>query len=131
MRKCKPVTVASSIVTCRRAMQTALVAAAAITGTARCEQLAAQPVSAVDELGGMSLEQLANVQVTSVSKSVEPLRSAAAAIYVITHDDIVRSGATSIPEALRLAPNLVVTQMSASDYVVSARGLGGDPGAPR
>ena len=77
----------------------------------------------------MSLEQLTDLPVTSVSKTVEPLRTAAAAIYVMTHDDIVRSGATSIPEALRLAPNLVVTQMSASDYVVSARGFGGDPGA--
>ena len=92
----------------------------------RCQADSAQTLSAVDELGGMSLEQLANVQVTSVSKSVEPLRSAAAAIYVITHDDIVRSGVSSIPEALRLAPNLEVAQMSASSYAVSARGFGGN-----
>jgi iron complex outermembrane recepter protein len=127
MRKCKPSTAASRSVTRRRVLPTALVVAAAITGAAHCDRLAAQPVSAVDELGGMSLEQLANVQVTSVSKSVEPLRSAPAAIYVITHDDIVRSGATSVPEVLRLAPNLEVTQMTASSYVVSARGFGGNP----
>ena len=90
---------------------------------------APQPATPADELGGMSLEELANVQVTSVSKSVEPLRTAPAAIYVISHDDILRSGATSIPEALRLAPNLEVTRMSASNYVVSARGFGGSPPA--
>jgi len=103
-----------------------VVFAAAIAGTMRCPAVSAQPLSPVDELGGMSLEQLANVQVTSVSKAVEPLRTASAAIYVITHDDIVRSGVTSIPEALRLAPNLEVAQLSASSYTVSARGFGGN-----
>jgi iron complex outermembrane receptor protein len=57
----------------------------------------------------MSLEELGNLQVTSVSKAPDPLSQAAAAIYVITHEDIQRSGVTSIPEALRLAPNLQVT----------------------
>jgi iron complex outermembrane receptor protein len=80
--------------------------------------------NAVDDLGSMSLEQLANLQVTSVSKSAQPLRSAAATIYVITHSDIVRSGARSIADALRLAPNLQVTQLSASNYIISARGFG-------
>jgi iron complex outermembrane receptor protein len=75
----------------------------------------------------MSLQQLANVEVTSVSKTPQPLSQSAAAIYVITHDQIVRSGATNIPQALRLAPNLTVTQLSATDYVVQARGLGGNP----
>jgi iron complex outermembrane recepter protein len=106
-----------------------LVIAAVLATAMHCGWAASQPANPSEELGGMSLEELANVQVTSVSKSVEPLRTAAAAIYVITHDDIMRSGATSIPEALRLAPNLEVTQMSASDYVVSARGFGGSPPA--
>jgi iron complex outermembrane recepter protein len=106
-----------------------LVIAAVLAAAMHCGRAASQPATASDELGGMSLEELANVQVTSVSKSVEPLRTAPAAIYVITHDDIMRSGATSIPEALRLAPNLEVTQMSASNYVVSARGFGGSPPA--
>jgi iron complex outermembrane recepter protein len=104
-----------------------LLVAAILAAAMRCAWAAPPAASPSDELGGMSLEELANVQVTSVSKSVEPLRTAPAAIYVITHDDIMRSGATSIPEALRLAPNLQVTQMSASDYVVSARGFGGSP----
>src|SRR3984885_11307616 len=88
--------------------------AAAIAGATHWAGAAAQPSSAVDELGAMSLEQLANVQVTSVSKTVEPVRTAPAAIYVITHNDIVRSGATSIPEVLRLGPNPRATQMSAA-----------------
>jgi len=112
----------------RRGTPTVLWAATAIAIAVRCDWVAAQPTSPVEELSGMSLEELANVQVTSVSKSVEPLRTAPAAIYVITHDDIVRSGASSIPEVLRLAPNLQVTRLSASDYVISARGFGGNPG---
>lgn len=83
--------------------------------------------SEVQSLVGLSLSQLSNVQVTSVSKVAEPLSTADASIYVITHDDIVRSGVTSLVEALRLAPNLQVTQMSASDYVVTGRGFGGNP----
>jgi iron complex outermembrane receptor protein len=85
--------------------------------------------TAADDLTRMSLTDLANVEVTSVSKSSEALQRAPAAIYVITHDDISRSGAVSIPEALRLAPNLLVTQTSSSAYVISARGFGGNPTA--
>ena len=87
----------------------------------------AQAGSDVQSLVGLSLSQLSNVQVTSVSKVAEPLSAADASIYVITHDDIVRSGVTSLVEALRLAPNLHVTQLSSSDYVVSGRGFGGNP----
>jgi iron complex outermembrane recepter protein len=77
----------------------------------------------------MSIDQLADVNVSSVTKSNEPLRDAPAAIYVITHDDIIRSGATSIPEMLRLAPNLFVAQTSASTFTVSARGFSGSANA--
>ncbi len=85
--------------------------------------------SAADDLTALSLSDLAKVEVTSVSKTNEALQRAAATIYVISHDDIERSGVTSIPEALRLAPNLLVTQTSSSAYVISARGLGGNPNA--
>ena len=85
--------------------------------------------AARDELGRMSLEDLGDVQVTSVSKVSEPLRAAPAAVYVITHDEILRSGATSLPEVLRLAPNLLVTQLTSSSYSASARGFGGNPDA--
>jgi iron complex outermembrane receptor protein len=76
-----------------------------------------------NDFAHMSLEELANVPVTSVSKKSEPLSLAAASIYVITRDDIRRSGATRLPEALRLAPNLQVVRISASQYTMTARGF--------
>src|SRR3984885_3195650 len=85
--------------------------AAAIAGATHWAGAAAQPSSAVDELGAMSLEQLANEQVTSVSQTVEPGRAAPGGIYVLPHNGHGRLGANSIPEVLRLAPNLEVTQM--------------------
>jgi outer membrane receptor for monomeric catechols len=59
-----------------------------------------------DDLGNMTLEELVNVQFTSVSKKETDLFSAPAAIYVITQEDIHRSGMTSIPELLRMVPGL-------------------------
>jgi len=81
----------------------------------------------IEDLTRLSLSDLANVQVTSVLKSPEALSQAAASIYVITHEAIVRSGVNSLAGALRLAPNLLVTQYGASSYIVSARGFGGNP----
>jgi iron complex outermembrane receptor protein len=78
---------------------------------------------AAAELSQMSLEQLMNVQVTSVSRRPQKLIQAAAAIQVITGEDIRRSGATSIPEALRLADNLEVAQVNSHDWAISARGF--------
>jgi iron complex outermembrane recepter protein len=85
-----------------------------------------EPADPVAALTRMSLEELANVEVTSVSKSAQSLSKAPASIYVITRDEIISSGALSIPEALRLAPNLQVTQISSSDYQITARGFGGN-----
>lgn len=65
------------------------------------------------ELANLSIEQLARIEVKSASKTEEPLSSAPTALYVITNRDIVDSGATSLPEALRLAPNLQVQQVDA------------------
>jgi len=70
-----------------------------------------------------SLEQLENIQITSVARHAESLQDAAASIYVISADDIRRSGATTLPEALRLAPNLEVARINASQYAISARGF--------
>lgn len=84
----------------------------------------AQPLP--QDLGDLSLEDLGKVVVTSVSKSPEPLSDAPAAVYVISHDDIVRSGATSLAEILRLAPNLDVMQLSPSNHIVTSRGLSGN-----
>jgi len=80
----------------------------------------------IEDLRDLSLDELANVNVSSVSKTNEALADAAAAVFVITHDDIVRSGATTLPEMLRLAPNLTVAQMNASHYTITARGLSGN-----
>ena len=64
-----------------------------------------------------------NIEVTSVTRHPEKLLQAASAIQVITQDDIRRSGATSIPEALRLADNLEVAQKNSHDWAISARGF--------
>ena len=77
----------------------------------------------VEDLKQLSIEDLGKVEVTSVSKRPESISDAPAAIYVISHDDIIRSGATTIPEMLRLAPNLEVAQLNATSYAISARGF--------
>jgi iron complex outermembrane receptor protein len=91
-------------------------------GFAHGEVIAQLEASRLSEL---SLEELANIQVTSVSKRPERLSDAAASVFVITAEDIRRSGATTLPEALRLAPNLQLAQSSASSYAVTARGMNG------
>src|SRR5882762_1956537 len=86
---------------------------------------AQQPDSAAfpEALKKLTLEQLMNLEVTSVSKRPEPLSQAGSAIQVITQDDIRRSGATSLPEALRLASNLEVAQVDSRQWAISARGF--------
>jgi iron complex outermembrane receptor protein len=83
-----------------------------------------QPVQPND-LTSLSLEELGNIQITSVSRKPERLSDAAASVFVITADDIRRSGARDLPEALRLAPNLQVAEASATGYAISARGMNG------
>src|SRR5689334_3208970 len=86
--------------------------------------LAGQPqqVASAEDLRRLSIEELTQIKVTSVSKTEEPLNLAAASIYVITEDAIRRSGATSIAEILRLAPNLQVAKLDANTYAITARG---------
>src|SRR5579862_246244 len=79
-----------------------------------------------DNLQGLSLSELSNLPVSSATKTSQPVSDAPAALYVITHDEIVRSGANTIPEILRLAPNLFVAQTSAHSFVVTARGFAGN-----
>ncbi|HEY2781147.1 MAG TPA: TonB-dependent receptor [Steroidobacteraceae bacterium] len=88
------------------------------------------PVAAADsdgpsigDLKQLNVEDLMNLQVTSVARHAEKLIEAASAIEVITQEDIRRSGATSIPEALRLADNLQVAQKNSHDWAISARGF--------
>ncbi|HEY2922966.1 MAG TPA: TonB-dependent receptor [Candidatus Binatia bacterium] len=79
--------------------------------------------SATADLSRLTIDELANIEISSVSKRPEPLSSAPASIYVITREEIRRYGATSIPEILRLAPNLQVARVDASQYAITARGF--------
>lgn len=82
-----------------------------------------------EDLSYMSIEDLANIEITSVAKRPEALSNSPAAVYVITRDDILRSGALSLPEALRLAPNLTVAQVDARSYAMAARGFNASQGS--
>jgi iron complex outermembrane recepter protein len=77
----------------------------------------------VSTLKKMSMEELMNIEVTSVSKIPEKLTGIPSAIQVITEEDIKYSGATNVPEALRLASNLYVFQVNSSQWAISARGF--------
>ncbi|NEX20815.1 TonB-dependent receptor [Thiorhodococcus mannitoliphagus] len=78
-----------------------------------------------EDLTELSMEELLAVEVTSVGKKAQSLSDAAAAIFVISNDDIRRSGATSVPEALRMAPGLQVKRIDANKWAISARGFNG------
>lgn len=75
------------------------------------------------ELKKMSMEELMNLKVTSVSRSPQKLTEVASAIQVITREDIRRSAATNLPEALRLTTNLQVAQLNSYAHIISARGF--------
>ena len=75
------------------------------------------------DLTELSLEELMNIEITSVSKKPERLADAAAAIFVITQEDIRRSGVTSIPEALRMAPGINVARIDSNKWAITSRGL--------
>ena len=79
------------------------------------------------ELLDLSLDDLLNMTVTSVSKKAEPLFKAPSAIYVVTAEDIKRIGARNIPDALRIVPGVQVYQVSANQWAVSIRGESGHP----
>ena len=84
--------------------------------------IAAAQTSSTD-LGSASLEQLMNLQVTSVSRMQERAVDVAAAVFVITADQIRRSGAMTLPEVLRLAPGVQVARVNANQWAVTARGF--------
>jgi len=75
------------------------------------------------DLADLSLEELSNIEVSSVSRRSEKLGEVAATLYVISEEAIRRSGARRLPEALRLAPNLQVAQVDANQYAITARGF--------
>ena len=83
-------------------------------------------VSAVEnEFLDLSLQELLSVEITSAGKKPQPVSQAAAAIFVITQEDIRHSGVTSIPEALRMAPGLDVARIDGNKWAISSRGFNG------
>lgn len=78
-----------------------------------------------EDLTAINLEDLMKVEVSSVARKQQKMSDTAAAAYVISQEDIRRSGATSIPEALRLAPGLNVARIGSSSWAISARGFNG------
>jgi iron complex outermembrane receptor protein len=84
-----------------------------------------QDPQSVEPLKQLSLEELGNVEVTTVSKDPQRVLRTPAAIFVITQEDIRRSGATSIPDALRSAPGVQVARIDADHWSVSIRGFAG------
>jgi iron complex outermembrane receptor protein len=97
--------------------------AVAISFAAAAAPVIASAVPEIKDLERLSLEELANVVVTSVSRRPERLADVAAPACVSTSEDIRRSGATSLPEALRLAPNLQVARADTNQYAITARGF--------
>jgi iron complex outermembrane receptor protein len=93
----------------------------ALTAFGLVAELSAATTAA--SLKNLTLEELLDIEVESVSRAPEPASQAAASIHVITDQDIRRSGANSIPEALRLAPNLQVAQTGSRGWAISARGF--------
>ena len=73
--------------------------------------------------GAEGVVQLSNIVITSVSRQEEKLGNAAASLYIISAGEFRRSGVRTLPEALRLAPNLMVARQDARNYAVSARGF--------
>src|SRR4051812_7425880 len=93
-----------------------------LAGTMLCGRVWAQDFPDVTQI---SLEDLMNLRVTSVSKREQKLADAPAAIFVITQEDIRRSGARSIPEALRMAPGVEVARIDENKWAITSRGFNG------
>ena len=94
---------------------TAILLASSLSGTVLAQDF--------PDVTAISLEDLMNLKVTSVSKREEKLAVAPAAIFVITQEEIRRSGARNIPEALRLAPGLEVARIDENKWAIGSRGF--------
>jgi iron complex outermembrane receptor protein len=101
--------------------------AVACAGQACAEQASFELAAAATagSLGDLSIDELSQISITSVSKRPEAISHAASSVYVITNEAIRDSGALTIPETLRLAPNLEVMRIDALDYSITARGFAG------
>ena len=97
-----------------------LTAAVALLGLAGEARAQIQP-----DLSEISIEDLMQIEITTASRRGQPAADAAAAVFVITQDDIRRSGMRTIPDLLRLAPGVHVAQVTANKWAVSVRGFNG------
>src|ERR1700693_4724277 len=102
----------------------ALVGALGATALSQTNQTSQTNQAPENQLKQLSLEQLGDIEVTTQAKAPEELWKTPAAVYVITQEDIRRSGATTIPEALRLAPGVEVARISADKWSIGIRGFG-------
>ncbi|MDB5470228.1 MAG: TonB-dependent receptor, plug [Caulobacter sp.] len=98
-----------------------VLAACAMAGAVQAADGVATPDGT--DVNRLSLEELTDLKITSVSKREESVGEAAAAVYVIDGADIRRSAAETLPDALRLAPNLQVQQIDSANYAITARGF--------
>ncbi len=100
--------------------------AAGVVGLLLSCPLSSARAQSLEELRDMPIEALSKLDVTSVTRSAASIADAPASIYVITHDDIVRSGTLTLAGILRLAPNLQVMRGGPNETVIAARGLSGN-----
>jgi len=101
------------------------VRAAALLAILLCKSSPAWPQQETDDLASHSIEDLMNIEVTSVSKTEQKLSNAASTIFVITQDDIARSNATNLTDLLRMVPGVDVAQINANTTAISIRGFNG------
>ena len=94
--------------------------------TALSLAISARAQNPPEDLSKLSVEDLMNVEVTSVSKKEQKVSQTAAAIFVITQDDIHRSGANNIPDLLRMVPGVNVAQINSNIWAISVRGFNGE-----
>ncbi len=94
-------------------------------GSGRARVQAASPAGPHRDVFELSIEELMDIEVSLVSRKAESVRSAPAAIHVVTQEDIRQSGATTIADALRLVPGLQVARMEANKWAIAARGFDG------
>jgi len=101
-------------------MRRAILAAALLSGNFASLCCAQAPP---EKLSSMSIQDLLNIEVTSVSKTQEKISDTAAAVYVITQEEIRSSGATNVPDLLRMVPGMDVAQINSNTWAISARGF--------
>src|SRR6202051_2528627 len=117
----RPVLSCAGIVSPRVTRRVPILAGIALLALAGLRARAVQ----TPDLTQKSLEDLMSIEVTSVSKKEQKTSQAAAAIYVISRDDIRHSGVLNIPDLLRMVPGLDVAQIDAGKWAISARGFNG------